>query len=197
MSGTSREQKEEEHIRKRKEWVRITEELEDDRWKMSSEFALELLRYRQELSEDILSDLKEEEKILQADIRYWEADIGKMREEEDELLDKVCGMTSEDEENEYQEFLKVKEEKEEEEQNREEEEKSENSPQCATCSARGYLEHLRYIGENTEEDEKEFENSPQCATCLAQKEEERKEMEESSEEGYLEEEESSRYDSSE
>ena len=159
MSGTSKEEKEKEHMRRRKEWVRITVELEDDKWKMSSGFELELLRKRKELSENILSDLKEEERILQEDIRYWEADIEKMREEEDELGHKVYTFNSEDEEDEYLEYLKVKEEKEEEEQNRKKEEEE-------------YLEYLGYLEENEEEEEKESENSPQCATCLAQKSEE-------------------------
>ena len=176
-------------MRRRKEWVRITVELEDDKWKMSSGFELELLRKRKELSENILSDLKEEERILQDDIRYWEADIEKMRGEEDELRDKVCGMTSEDEEDEYQEYLKDLEyfeylEEEEEEQNRKKEEEE-------------YLEYLGYLEENEEEEEKESENSPQCATCLAQKSEEQNGEEEASEEEYPEEEESSRCDSSE
>ena len=169
MSGTSKEQKEKEHLRRRKEWARITEELEDNKWKMSSEFELELLRKRKELSEDIWLDLKEEERILQDDIRYWVADIEKMQrmidrrefpdpsessgEKEDEVGHKVYTYNSEEEEEEYPE---------------------------------------------EEEEEKESENSPQCAACLAQKSEEQNSEEEYSEEENSEEEESSRnYDDSE
>ena len=115
MSGTSKEQKEEEHMRKRKDWAIITEELEDVT-KMSSEYELELLLQKKELAEDIYLDLKEEESILQDDLRYWMADI--------EILQRAIDR---------REFPDLYPSSGEEE----EEEKSENAPQCATCSARG------------------------------------------------------------
>ena len=113
MGGTSKEQWKEEHTRRRKEWARITEELEDVT-KMSSEYELELLLQKKELAVDIYVDLKEEERILQDYICDWEYDI--------EILQRAIDR---------REFPDPDPSSGEEE----EEEESENAPQCATCLA--------------------------------------------------------------
>ena len=182
MGETSKEQKEKEHLRKRKEWARICQKLQDDEWEMSSDFKLDLLQQKKELSIKIWWDLKEEERILQDDIRSWEADIKEMEQETEESSDESqCASSGEETEED------------------EEESQCLNESQCATCSAREYLGYLNSLGyHDSEEDETRYlkaeqeleelesEDSPDCAACLARKEKE-----------YLEEEKSSRYDSSE
>ena len=193
----------EEITRKRKEYARITEELFDAP-RMSSEYVLELLEKKRDLAGDIYVDLKEEERILQSDMWYWVADIEALQKAIDrrKFPDGYPSSGEETEEDEKEpQSLNESQCASSGEETEEDEEESQclNESQCATCSAREYLEYLnslgypdseedetRYLKAEQELEEMESEDSPDCAACLARKEQE-----------YLEEEKSSRYDSSE
>ena len=187
MGDSSKEQKEKKHLRKRKKWAGICQKLQDDEWEMSSDFKLDLLQQRKNISIEIWWDLKKEEKILQADISYWEADIKRLEKETEESSDESqcassCEETEEDEEesqcsNESQCASSCEETEEDEEESQ-----CSNESQCATCSAREYLGYLNSLGYfNSEEDETRYlkaeqelrelesdsSDSPDCAACLA------------------------------
>ena len=156
MGDSSKEQKEKKHLRKRKKWAGICQKLEDDEGEMSSDVKLDLLQQRKDISIEIWWDLKKEEKILQADISYWENDIKRLEKETKESSDESqcassCEETEEDEEesqcsNESQCASSG-----------EESEEDEKESQCATCSAWEYLEYLNSLGYfESEEDETQY-----------------------------------------
>ena len=68
-----------EHLRKRQEWARITQRLLDQKGEMSDIEELDLLYKKRGLIDNILSDLKEEKRILEEDIASWERDVEKKR----------------------------------------------------------------------------------------------------------------------
>ena len=199
MGDSSKEYEERKHLEKRRRWAEICQKLEDDDGEMSSDVKQNLLMQRLNISISICFDLKEEDRILQDDINYWEYDIERLKEE--------CGVdSSSDEESE-------EDEKESQSSNGsqcdEESEGNEKESQCETCNARSYVEYLLtgLGGEwDSEEDyeayqkaEQELEECeirdadnadydfpPSCAACFEH--EVRRQREE---------EKSSRYDSSE
>ena len=68
-----------EHMRKRKRWASVCQQLQDQKGKMSDEEELDLLYEKKGLIESILNHLQEEKRILKDDIANWEYD--KMRVE--------------------------------------------------------------------------------------------------------------------
>ena len=135
MGDSSKKHEERKHLEKRREWAGICQKLEDDNGEMSSDVKQNLLIQRLTISIDIWLDLKEEDKILQDDINYWENDI--------EQLKKECGMdSSSNEESEEDEKESQSSNGSQCASSDEESEADEKESQCKLCNARSYLEYL-------------------------------------------------------
>ena len=202
MGDSSKKHEERKHLGKRRKWAEICQKLEDDNGEMSSDVKQNLLIQRLNISIDIWLDLKEEDKILQDDINYWENDIKQLKKE--------YGVdSSSDEESEEDEKESQSSNGSQCASSDEESEGNEKESQCETCNARSYAEYLLtgLGGEwDSEEDyeayqkaEQELEECeirdadnadydfpPSCAACFEHEVKRQREVEKSS-----------RYDSSE
>ena len=98
MSGASKE-----HMRTRKEWASVSQQLLDQKGEMSALQELNLLLIKKGLSEEILSDLKEEKRILKDDICSWETDIEKLQRKISRRENPLCFDVSSDEEQDAEE----------------------------------------------------------------------------------------------
>ena len=63
-----------EHMRKRKRWASICQQLQDQKGMLSNEEELDLLYKKKGLIESILNHLQKEKRILKEDIASWEYD---------------------------------------------------------------------------------------------------------------------------
>ena len=142
MGDSSKKQKEKEHLRKRKKWAGICQKLEDDEGEMSSDIKLDLLLQRKNICIDIWWDLKKEEKILQADINYWEKDIDQLKKECGEESSNESQCPSSDEESEEEEEESQSSNESQCASSDEESEADEKESQCKLCNARSYCQLL-------------------------------------------------------
>ena len=124
-------------MRRRKEWVSVRQQLMDQKHKMSEDEELGLLYKEKGLIDNILSDLKEEKRILEEDIASWERDVEKHDDKIRKVLSPDFFDSSSGEECESEDSP----------------DESENSPQCALCLAQNAEE------ENSEEENPEEEDS--------------------------------------
>ena len=142
MGDSSKKHEERKHLRKRKKWAEICEKLGDDSGEMSSDVKLDLLQQRKNISIEIWWDLKKEEKILQADINYWEKDIEQLKKECGEESSNESQCPSSDEESEEDEEESQSSNESQCASSDEESEGNEKESQCDTCNARSYCQLL-------------------------------------------------------